>query len=107
MSFKSIVHSIKNVGNHLMARITADLTSHRLVWNYIYMGLYVFIALWLTIFYAAICGNTVVTATATVVMGIFTNVVWSRAYEKKNKEPDNVIVPAADISNTNETGASD
>jgi hypothetical protein len=86
---KGIFESLNAGKNRVMDRITKDMTSQRRVWNYIYMGLYVFIALYLTIFHADTCGNSVVMTTGGVVSAIFTNVVWSNTYEKKNKEPQN------------------
>jgi hypothetical protein len=89
MSIASIAGKIQKGADHVMDRLTKDLTSQRRVWNYIYMGLYVFIALYLTIFHANTCGNTVIVTTGGVVSAIFTNVVWSNTYEKKNKEIPN------------------
>jgi hypothetical protein len=83
---KELVESIRAGKNHLLERITKDLTSQRRVWNYIYMGLYVVTALYLTFFHAETCGNTVIVTTGGVVTAIFTNVVWSNTYERKNKE---------------------
>lgn len=86
---KEIADSIKAGKDRVLDRVTKDLTSQRRVWNYIYMGLYVFIALYLTIFHAETCGNTVIMTTGGVVSAIFTNVVWSNTYERKNREIGN------------------
>lgn len=106
MSLSSIVSSFKAGGNHILARITQDLNSHRYLWNYIYMTLYVFIAIWLTIFHANTCGTTVITVTGGVVTGIFTNAVWSKVYEKKNKESKNEPTINNSKVNSSEDGAS-
>ena len=100
--FKTLITKVAAGRDHVLARVVSDLQSHRSVWNYIYMALYVFIALWLTIFYGRETGATVIISTAGVVTGIFTNVVWSKTYEKKNKEPDNEPKPTP-----GENGAAD
>ena len=86
---KVILDGIKAGSEKVGNRLAKDLTSQRRVWNYIYMGLYVIIALYLTFFHADTCGNTVVVTTGGVVSAIFTNVVWSNTYERKNKETPN------------------
>jgi hypothetical protein len=102
-SLSSMFNIVREKASNQMAMMVKDMTSHRLMWNYIYMALYVFIAMWLTLFNAEHCGNAVIITTGGVVSAIFTNVVWSKTLEKKNKETKNAV-PEID---PNEDGAGD
>lgn len=104
---KGIMDSVKAGKNHLLARIVSDLTDHRRVWNYIFMLLYVFVVIYLVISHPTDCGNTAIVTTGGVVTGIFTNVVWNKAYEKKNKEIPNEQSDDKPAVDQGEVGAGD
>jgi hypothetical protein len=106
MTFAPVISSLKAGKDRILSRIVKDLQSHRSVWNYVYMALYVFLCIYLVITHGAECGNTIIMTTGGVVTGIFTNTVWSKTIEKIKENPN---VPTANLpkANPNEIGASD
>ena len=82
MNLVPIYTAISAGKDHVLKRLTKDLQSHRSVWNYVYMLLYVVLVVYLAIKHGAECGNAIVLTTGGVVTGIFTNAVWSKTVEK-------------------------
>lgn len=70
--------------NDTIRHLARDFRSMKALWNWLFLALYVWICVYLVLKYAAICGNTVVTATSAIVISIFTNYVWSNYMVKKN-----------------------
>lgn len=74
-----------------------DLKSLRALWNWLYMALYVWIAVW-TVLYHPDHIPTVITVTGGVVSVIFTGYVCTRAYEKvKNGNGHGPPAPASHV----------
>ena len=93
--FTSIKKTALRIYNtHLVQKVLHDLLSHRVLWNYLYLIFYGWVCVYLAIKHGDTCGNTIVVTTGGIVMGVFTNYVWSSYLEKKDgiSAPGNVIV---------------
>lgn len=71
-----------------------DLKSIRAFWNYIIMALYVWASVWLVLYDAETCGNTVIITTGGVVVSIFTNYVWSSRLDRQDDKRNGNGTPA-------------
>jgi len=68
----------------LIETFVKDLHSLRVVWNWVYLSLHVWTSIWLVLFYAEKCGNTVLTINGGLISVIFTGYVVTTYLEKKN-----------------------
>lgn len=89
-----------NVGNFcyretadIAANVSRDFKSMRALWNWLFLVLYGWVVIYLTRHQGAICGNTIVVTTGSIVTAIFTNYVWSSYMEKKNRLTPVIIPP--------------
>jgi len=86
----------KTYKSDIVQNLMRDLKSLRALWNWIYMGLYVWVCVWATLYHPDYL-TTVITVTGSVVSIIFTGYVLSKAYEKaKNGTNGNPTPPEGD-----------
>lgn len=79
----------------IVKNVMSDLTQLSSLWNYLFLGLYVWIAAYLVLYHADTCGSTVVMTTGGIVGTVFAGYVWKSHMDNKIEQqpPQAPLVP--------------
>ena len=94
---------MENDARSLSQSIMRDLKSLKALWNYLFLSLYVFISVWLTLYHADACGNAVVYTTGGIVTAVFTNYCWAHHMDRRLDAENPTSQPVTGATHTSKT----
>lgn len=96
----------KGPGLTMAQSVLKDLKSLRALWNYLFLAIYAWVAVYLVLYHADSCGTSVVYTTGGIVGSVFTNYCWSSHMDKRLALTNGVGVIPIDEPVVDQTAAS-